>query len=118
MRRIHAPCRVSYEITKEDVALLGPILLARLFGQAPTTRVYKGKGCSLCHGTGYEGRIGIFEVMQLTDEVKQAILDKKEVSVIRDIAMKNGMTTMVEDGLQKVQTGITTIEEVMRAAQE
>lgn len=118
VRRIHPPCRVSHEVSKEDVASLGPVLLARLFGQAPTTRVYKGKGCSLCHGTGYEGRIGIFEVMQLTDEVKQAILDKKEVSIIRDIAMRNGMTTMVEDGLQKVQTGITTIEEVMRAAEE
>lgn len=118
VRKVHAPCRISYEVDRKELVSFDPVFVTQLFGQAPIVRLYRGKGCDLCHGTGYEGRIGIFEVLEMSDELKQAIVDKKSVDVLRDIAKKNGMTTMFEDGLKKAQTGITTLDEIVRVAKE
>ncbi len=81
-------------------------------------RVYHGKGCQLCNNQGYRGRLGIFEVLVVDDDVRELIAKKTTSAVLREQAIKNGMTTLFEDGVTKVFQGQTTIEELLRAAQE
>lgn len=119
VRSIHPGCRVSEEVDLAVRApMLGAALLQKVFDGKTTARLYKGKGCSLCQGTGYEGRIGIFEVLSVDEEVRQAIVTRQTASVIRDIAVKNGMRSMITDGLEKVKKGMTTIDEVIRVTKE
>jgi len=75
---------------------------------------HKGKGCDDCKHTGYLGRIGIFEFMRMSDEIRKLILQKASSDDIRDAAVKDGMRTLRDDGLDKAARGITTIEEVVR----
>ena len=77
-------------------------------------RFFKGKGCKECNFTGYKGRIGIFEMMEINSELRDAILRKEPADVLREIAIKNGMRTLRESGIMKVKKGITTIDEVLR----
>lgn len=81
--------------------------------------LYKGKGCSSCGGTGYKDRIGIFEVLEVNDEVRKIIVSPDfSLDILNNLAKKKGMITMFEDGLRKAETGITTIEEVLRVIRE
>lgn len=81
-------------------------------------KFYKGIGCKECHGLGFKGRIGIFEILAMTPEIEKIILSEKASEfVIEEIAVKNGMLTMAQDGLIKAKDGITTVEEVFRVAQ-
>ncbi len=77
-------------------------------------RFFKGKGCKECNFTGYKGRIGIFEMMEINSELRDAILRKEPADVLREIAIKNGMRTLRESGIMKIKKGITTIDEVLR----
>lgn len=81
-------------------------------------KFYKGKGCEKCNGIGYKGRIGIYEVMIMNKEIEELILSG-EVSEykMKEVAVKNGMVTMVQDGFLKAIEGITTVEEVLRVAE-
>ncbi|OGI94827.1 hypothetical protein A3A03_01455 [Candidatus Nomurabacteria bacterium RIFCSPLOWO2_01_FULL_40_18] len=79
---------------------------------------YKGKGCEECNGSGYRDRICINEVLVADNKIREAILRRASASEIKKIAIKNGMTTMFEDGLQKVKAGLTTLEEVLRVIHE
>ncbi len=80
-------------------------------------KFYKGRGCEKCHGLGYKGRIGIYEVLIMSKEIEAAILDNQVSEyIIQELAQKNGMVTMVQDGLLKAREGITTIEEVFSVA--
>ncbi len=79
---------------------------------------YKGIGCEKCNGSGFSGRLCINEVLVADDEIREAILQKKSSSEIRTIAMKNGMTTMLQDGFLKVLAGETTVEEILRVIHE
>jgi type II secretory ATPase GspE/PulE/Tfp pilus assembly ATPase PilB-like protein len=76
------------------------------------------KACDACQESGFRGRIGINEVLVVDDEVREAILRKESAVVIKKIAIKNGMTTMLEDGMHKVAAGLTTKEEVLRVINE
>lgn len=119
VRKIHTRCRVSEEIDIDK--LTGQFeskLVHEIFGNHKTVRLYRGKGCSVDHGIGYDGRVGIFEVMVIDDILRKAIIERADASTIRKLAMKNGMTTMLEDGLEKVKQGITTIEEILRVTKE
>jgi len=81
-------------------------------------KFYKGKGCEKCYGLGYKGRIGIYEIFTMSSEIEKAILDNKiSESHIQELAQKDGMITMVQDGLLKAKDGITTIEEVFDVAE-
>ncbi|MEN8263491.1 MAG: type II secretion system ATPase GspE [Nitrospirota bacterium] len=80
--------------------------------------IYHGAGCDQCRGTGYRGRIGIFELMIVDGEIRQLILERVSAGIIREKSVKKGMEILRESGLQKVRMGVTTIEEVMRVAQE
>ena len=80
-------------------------------------KFYKGKGCEKCHGLGYKGRIGIYEVLVMSKEIEQAILEEKvSENIIQDLAQKSGMVTMLQDGLLKAKEGITTVDEVFNVA--
>lgn len=76
--------------------------------------LYKGQGCSVCNNTGYKGRTAISEVMEISPELQKVILDNKTPETLEELAKKEGMTTLFEDGMMKVLAGITTLEEVLR----
>ena len=80
-------------------------------------KFYKGKGCEKCHNLGYKGRIGIYEILVMSKEIEQSILNKKvSENIIKELAQKNGMVTMLQDGLLKAREGITTVEEIFNVA--
>lgn len=122
VRKIHTACRVSEEIgAKEVLKHIGKASFEKVFGvfeEGKKIRLYKGKGCDVCHNTGYEGREGTFELLTLNDEIRDAITSRKDADTIEKLAIVSGMRTMLEAGLLKVQQGITTLDEVLRAAKE
>ena len=79
---------------------------------------YKRVGCDRCKGTGFQGRIGIFEVMIPDEEIRKLIVKKESAEVIKKTALEKGMRTLKEDGLLKAERGFTTIDEVLRVAQD
>lgn len=122
VRKICKDCKVSQTIAEprlirlfDDLKLNS--LKARISGTGSITS-YKGKGCESCNSTGYSGRIGIHEVMVVDQDIREAILKKESAETIRQIAVKNGMKTIVEDGFEKVFSGVTTIEEVLSVIHE
>lgn len=121
VRKIHENCRVSEKIPAENVATkIGWDLTKKIFGVSkskPRSSIdfYRGKGCDACQGTGYQGRIGIFEVLIIDDEIRQAIAQNKDAGFIQDLAEKAGMINLMEDGLEKVKMGTTTIDEILSA---
>lgn len=126
VRQICSHCKASLELVRgptgwkgdatESVLFssLSPQLVTKYFGRKASVRVYRGAGCSACHHTGYQGRFGIFEVLEITPRMNQLITAKADSQVLAAQAAKDGMTTMLEDGLQKVITGKTTLSEIMR----
>lgn len=80
--------------------------------------LFHGAGCASCGGTGYRGRIGIFETFRVTEAIRELILENAPTQKIRDTAFAEGMTTMFEDGVEKAERGITTLEEVLRVVRE
>ena len=77
----------------------------------------RGKGCGSCKQTGYQGRIGIFELLQMSDALKSLIASKAPAHAIREAARQAGMRTLREDGMSKAAVGVTTLEEVLRVTQ-
>jgi len=81
-------------------------------------QTYRGAGCPECHGTGYTFRVGIFELMEINDEIRQRIMSNEDASQLTLAARRNGMRNLREDGWMKVREGLTTVDEVMRVTQE
>jgi type IV pilus assembly protein PilB len=73
-----------------------------------------GKGCTACNGTGYRGRMAIFEIMMVSDSIREQIMDRAPTSRIREMARREGMRSLRESGLLAVYDGVTTVEEVIR----
>ncbi len=82
--------------------------------EASKLKTYKGKGCSTCNNTGYKGRIGLYEVMEVSDEIRELILIGASALELRKKAIDDGMITLRESGLHKIRNGLTTLEEVVR----
>jgi general secretion pathway protein E len=80
--------------------------------------VFKGAGCEQCGNTGYSFRVGIFELMELNDEMRRRIMNNEDAASLTQAARRNGMRNLREDGWRKVREGVTTVEEVMRVTQE
>ena len=120
VRKICEKCRVSKNAAFSDLAAHFPRqVLEKYFGkEKKTIRIYAGKGCAVCHNTGYVGRIGIFEALVVSEKIKELIMAREDASNIRSRAISEGMQTLQEDGLVKVQQGLTTIEEVLRVTKE
>ena len=79
-----------------------------------TLKTFKGKGCATCNNTGYKGRIGLYEVMEINDDIRELILIGASSLELRKKAIEDGMITLRESGLQKIRAGLTTLEEVVR----
>lgn len=116
VRVICEKCRYSTTMQPQTLEKHIPqATVEKHFGKNPEVRVYKGKGCGVCHGTGFAGRVGVYEVLEVTPAIQELISAKAEANLIHDKAVQEGMTTMLDDGLDKVLQGITTVEEVLRA---
>lgn len=115
MRRLCPHCRYSYPVTAEDVGKTYAGA-ARFFPATGETLLYRGKGCDECGGTGYRGRIGIHELMVITPELEDLIVKRCSSNDITLMARKQGMKMLFEDGFDKVQRGITSLEELLRVA--
>lgn len=116
-RRICATCKESFTPPQEVVMELQAVL-GNLFPKTDTVLLYKGKGCSECGDTGYSGRMGIYEVLTVTEKIAKLVLERSDSNTIEKQAIAEGMITMKQDGYLKVLAGITTMEEVLRVAQE
>ena len=92
--------------------------MKRLTPDGELVETYRGRGCEKCFGSGYTGRIGIFEMMELNDEIRKMIMRNADAVSITSAARRNGMRNLREDGWLKVATGVTTADEVMRVTQE
>ncbi|MBI4050728.1 MAG: type II/IV secretion system protein [Candidatus Doudnabacteria bacterium] len=123
VRKICTDCKQEIEVPEEAqkmiVEELRDIPKAEGIGvNLQEIKFHTGKGCKLCGDSGYRGRIAIFEVMPLSDEIKNLILERESVARLREQARKEGMISMKQDGLLKVLKGVTTIEEVIRVTKE
>jgi type IV pilus assembly protein PilB len=109
VRRICVGCREEIKVPEAALISLG-------FSpeEARTLKLYKGRGCDRCSNTGYKGRIGLFEVMEVDDDIRDLILSGASAYELRGKAVENEMLTLRVSGLQKIRDGITTIEEVVR----
>jgi type IV pilus assembly protein PilB len=115
VRIICQHCKAEKELTDTVIKSLDYALPQNLIKKlAEKKYVYYGRGCNVCNNTGYLGRIGIFEVFQTSENLRKTIMERKDSSEIKTVAVKEGAMTMVEDGIDKVLKGVTTLEEVLR----
>jgi type IV pilus assembly protein PilB len=112
-RKICSECR---EPTKVHPQLLIDVGVSP--DEVKTFPTYKGKGCPICSNTGYKGRLGLYEVMTMKDEIKELILARASTTEIKKEAIRLGMKTLRQSGIQKIRDGVTTIEEVLRTTME
>ena len=104
VRRLCPECKKKYTSSPEETKLL-KLKKERL--------IYKPIGCPACHNTGYKGRIGVHEVLNITDDIKELILNKAPSSKIKEVAIKNGMNTLFETTRVAVLNGETSIDELL-----
>jgi type IV pilus assembly protein PilB len=122
VRRIHIDCIESY--TPDEVLIENIKSELKTLGMNPerirlSKTFYRGKGCAACNHTGYFGRIGIFEILAVNERIRQLIISPEfNLDSLRRLAREEGMVTMLEDGIRKVERGLTTIEEVFRVIRE
>jgi type IV pilus assembly protein PilB len=109
IRKICSECREQIKVHPQLLIDLGVPP-----DEAKTFAVYKGKGCAICSGTGYKGRLGLYEVMTMKDEIKELVLSRASASEIKKEAIRLGMKTLRQSGIHKVREGLTSIEEVVR----
>lgn len=120
VRKICTHCIEAHRLTDAERHNLHHVLPERLKEKAHTlpNTFYRGRGCDACDHTGFSGRIGMYEVLVVSPEVREAILERASAGAIRALALKEGMTTMFEDGLTKVIERKTTLAEVLRTITE
>jgi type IV pilus assembly protein PilB len=109
VRRICAHCKEEYQPTEEQLMEL-ELLPEDVKGQS----FHRGRGCDYCNNTGYRGRMGIYEIMTVDDEMREMIMNHASTNLLRDAARKRGMRTLRQSGLMSIYEGLTTIEEVVR----
>ncbi len=109
VRKICEKCKEPYQPQEAELRLLGPAAK-----QLASAQLFHGKGCADCQFTGYRGRLGIYEIFQIDDQVRNLIFEQVASTELRTKARELGMRTLREDGLRKVVAGITTLEEVLR----
>jgi general secretion pathway protein E len=111
VRKICPKCKEAFKPAPKTLSELG-IKPSQLKGG----KLFHGKGCDDCLKTGYSGRLGIFELLVLTPGVRKMIMEHSEAPLIKEFAIKEGMKTLLQDGLDKAIEGITTVEEVLRVS--
>ncbi|MFH1182716.1 MAG: ATPase, T2SS/T4P/T4SS family [Candidatus Moraniibacteriota bacterium] len=132
VRKVCANCQVEQRLNKNELLELGKkVDLANLLQIMIRERIvpatvksweeikfFKGKGCSRCSETGFKGRMGIYEVIEVDDDIRSLISQRKDATAIQEMALSKGVITMLQDGFIKAVQGSTTIEEVLRVTQE
>jgi type IV pilus assembly protein PilB len=108
-RRVCSECKVEEEVSPQTLIDAGYSP-----EEAKTVKIYKGQGCSTCNNRGYKGRVGLYEVLEITDELRELILVGASALELRKKAVEQGMITLRRSGLIKVMEGVTTLEEVIR----
>ncbi len=120
LRKICQNCKESFDppeiMVKDIMSVLGPLLPQK--DASGKLHLYRGKGCSECGDSGFLGRVGIFEVLPVSDKIAKMILSHADSTDIEKQAVEEGMITMKQDGYLKALEGLTTIEEVLRVAQD
>ncbi|OGE64948.1 hypothetical protein A3I48_02205 [Candidatus Daviesbacteria bacterium RIFCSPLOWO2_02_FULL_36_7] len=117
VRKICPHCRIEFGAPPEVIENI-KVVLGKFLPVSSSFKLFKGKGCPLCGQTGYLGRIGIFEVLVILDKIAKLILEHASSGKIEEEAVSEGMITMKQDGYLKVLEGVTTMEEVLRVAQD
>ncbi len=124
VKRLCSHCKEEFDPGKEmealimdDINKLAPRVREKIKIPSPF-KIYKEKGCRKCSDNGFEGRIGIFEILSMTDELADIVMREPSEKSIRDEANRQGMITLKQDGMIKVIQGYTTIEEVLRSTEE
>jgi type II secretory ATPase GspE/PulE/Tfp pilus assembly ATPase PilB-like protein len=110
--------RVVCPECKEPLTESEEMPLRRRFGDQLPAVLYKGVGCQKCQGTGYHGRLGIFEMMMVTDEIRSLILENTSAPELRRVASRQGMRSLRDDGFRQLHNGRTTIQEVLRVTKD
>ena len=105
-------CKKPVEMTREEILEIAPDF--PLDDDEKKVTIYEPVGCEECHGTGYKGRRGVYEVLVVTEAVRDAILKRKPDSEVKKIAVSENMTTLRQDSLNKVKEGITSMQELGR----
>lgn len=107
VRKICEECKTQY---------VPPLFVLKALGLDSSETFYHGAGCEKCHNTGFKGRLGIFEVLEIDEDVRKLIIDGASPQELLSLARKNGLKTLREDGIEKVRAGLTTPEELVRAS--
>ena len=121
VRKICLRCIASYTLSQQEIDDLKKLVEIDKYldlDKLKDVRLYKGRGCDKCNNTGYAGRLGIFEVLAIEETMRSLIADRADSDKIRAQAQKLGMTTMMEDGFDKVVSGQTTLEEILRVTRQ
>ena len=123
-RKIHQDCKEEMTLDAETMARVTAIIkeIPENSGEVVVPpeqwKFYKGKGCEICNNTGYKGRVGIYELLTMTDTIRAAMSEKIDEYQVRQLAKAQGMCTMQQDGMLKCLEGLTTVDEVLRVAGE
>jgi type IV pilus assembly protein PilB len=108
VRCICSECKVSYEPT------LAEITMYEKFGGTEKRRWVRGQGCQFCSGTGYFDRVGVYETLEMTDEIRQCLIEGRPPRAARELAMQQGLRTLQREAMELVERDITTMEEVVK----
>lgn len=116
VRKICSACVYTYEVNRVELEQTAGVSLKKFFPEDKLT-LYRGKGCANCGFTGYKSRSGIYQLIEMSEELRELVLHKPTSDDIAKISRKQGSLSLFEDGIEKVKLGITTLDEVMRVAQ-
>jgi type II secretory ATPase GspE/PulE/Tfp pilus assembly ATPase PilB-like protein len=117
VRTICPACKTSYPADAKTCRMLGGAPSIGIYLK-PGEKLFKGRGCAQCNNTGFQGQIGIFEVLPMTDELHDLVPTRPPWSAVNKLVRQAGVKTLVDDGIEKVKSGVTTIDEVLRATRK
>lgn len=124
VRKTCPKCKMSFQMTDEIKRMVDrnpgvkEALIAKKGEKWEKIYLYKGAGCAICHKSGFLGRVGVFEVLEMDEDLKDLVVKRATSDIITKKARENGMTTILEDGINKVLNGVTTLEEIVRVTKE
>lgn len=124
VRRICQTCKEAMKLSEERLAFVKRVLSeipeasGEIVQPESKWKFFKGRGCATCNNSGYKGRVGIYEILTINDEIKGALSESISEYRMRELAKTQGMTTMQQDGMLKVLDGLTTVDEILRVAGE
>ena len=116
VRKICPACVYTYSVNRAELESIAGVSLKKFFLEEKLT-LYRGKGCSNCGFTGYKGRSGLYQIIEMSEELREAVLHNPTSDDIDKLSRQQGSLSLFEDGIEKVKIGVTTLDEVMRVAQ-